>query len=74
MPTAKMTVVLDATLLAELRQRLPPRARSAFIGRAVRRELAALRTAALEQAYREAFGETREEAEDLEGTAGDGLA
>jgi len=73
MAKTKISVVLDEELIAQVDAVLPKRRRSAFVSRAVTRELKRLRHEKLRQAYLDAYRESESECEALDGVSSDGI-
>lgn len=69
----KLTVVMEAKLLDELRRRVPQKKRSRFICDAVSSRLKLLRDEELKQAYSAAFDETKAVSDEWDGLSGDGI-
>jgi len=72
MAGSKLTVVMDDTLIRELRKRVPKN-RSRFISDAVRRELRLLRDEELREAYTAASRDQADVTKDWDVVSGDGL-
>jgi metal-responsive CopG/Arc/MetJ family transcriptional regulator len=69
----KISVVMDEEIIEKVDKVLPKRKRSAFVSRAVEKELKHLQQEQLRIAYQEAYQESKEVWDELEGVISDGI-
>jgi len=70
----KMTVSLPKELVRSLKRKVPTRKRSRFIAEIIRERLESLEREALKKAYMNAYGEIKNESQQLNGTISDGIS